>query len=151
MRCRGRKPPKAGWIGRSKVVCLWGSVEPALVCTKKGEVSDKFWQGFKVRWERAREVRKTGLKTKSGLNWTGHFGVFTPLQRSGGEKACRSWNSLGTKRSGSVRLRIKHEWGKEGWRGVQGLVPAARVERETGGGETGVDSPCSLIRGQNID
>lgn len=33
----------------------------------------------------------------------------------------------------------------------EGLVPAARVEREMGGGETGVDSPCSLIRGQNID
>lgn len=36
-------------------------------------------------------------------------GVFTPLQRCGGEKACRSRNSLGTKRSGSVGLRIKHE------------------------------------------
>lgn len=56
-----------------------------------------------------------------------------------------------------VKLRIKHERGnkRRRWRKRDGVVQAARGERDRKEGEWGREegrvSPCSPIRGQNID
>lgn len=52
-----------------------------------------------------------------------------------------------------VKLRIKHERGnrRRGRRKRDGVVQAARGERDRKEREEGRVSPCSPIRGQNID
>lgn len=57
-----------------------------------------------------------------------------------------------------VKLRIKHELGsgrrrrtEKGWCRLQGEKDRGRREGEREGRQEGSDSPCSLIRGQNID
>lgn len=50
-----------------------------------------------------------------------------------------------------VKLRIKHERGNRRRRKRDGVVQAARGERDRKEREEGRVSPCSPIRGQNID
>lgn len=50
-----------------------------------------------------------------------------------------------------VKLRIKHERGNRRRGERDGVVQAARGERDRKEREEGRVSPCSPIRGQNID